>query len=322
MKYFLLFVALFIILKIYIQIAKQFNIVDQPNFRSSHSEVTVRGGGIIFPIGVLTWFIYSGFQFPIFFLGLTLISVISFLDDIKQLSSKIRLTVQFGAMLLLFSELGFQQLPWWMWIIVLIITTGTINAFNFMDGINGLTGGYSLVVIAGLWLVNTYQEQFISNDFIYFIAITVSVFCFFNFRKKAICFAGDVGSISIAFIVVFLLAKLIIQTGNPLYLLFLSIYAVDTVLTIIYRIKHNENIFEAHRKHIYQLLVNEIKISHLIVATIYSFFQLVICLTTYQAIKINCNTSTRWSIGLCILVALVLLFAGTRYKINENLTKQ
>ena len=320
MIYFLLLTILIIILRIYIQLAKLFNIVDQPNNRSSHKTVTVRGGGIIFPIGALIWFIFSGFQYPIFFLGLIVISMVSFLDDIAPLSSRIRLIVHFIAIFLLCSEIGLQLLPWSIWIIVGIITIGTINAFNFMDGINGITGGYSLSVISGLWLINNYQIEFIPNEFIYFNAITAATFCVFNFRKRAICFAGDVGSISIAFIVVFMLAKLIIYTGNPIYILFLSVYGVDSVLTIIYRIWHKENIFEAHRKHLYQLMANELKISHILVATIYSILQFLICIITYLAIKNTSISSLSFYIGLCILSMLTLLFVFARIQINYKLT--
>ena len=321
MRYFFLFIVLFIVLKAYIKLAKLYNIVDHPNSRSSHSKITVRGGGIIFPVGAITWFIFSGFQFPIFFLGLILISTISFLDDIKQLSPKIRLTFQLVAISLLLSELGFWQFDWWLWIIVLIIATGTINAFNFMDGINGITGGYSLAVVVCLWMVNTFQVEFISNEFIFFIAISVLVFCLFNFRKKAICFAGDVGAISIAFILIFLLVKLIIQTKNPLYLLFIGIYGVDSIITILYRIWHKENIFEAHRKHIYQLMANELKIPHIPIAAIYSILQLLICLIVFFIIK-----AFTWSVGLYLglgtLGILILLFYVTRLNINKKLNKQ
>src|SRR5690606_36580443 len=87
-------------------------------------------------------------------------------------------------------------------------------------------------------------------------------------------FAGDVGSICIAFWVVFLIGYLIIESGNPVYILFLSVYGVDTVLTIIHRLFLKQNIFEAHRLHFYQILANEQKVSHLVVSTVYAVLQL------------------------------------------------
>jgi hypothetical protein len=87
MNYILLAAALFILEIVYFKLADHFNIIDKPNERSSHTSITLRGGGIIFYFGVLAWFILSGFQSPYFFAGLTAITFISFVDDIRNLSS-------------------------------------------------------------------------------------------------------------------------------------------------------------------------------------------------------------------------------------------
>lgn len=322
MKYIFISIVLFVIIKFYIYLADRFNIIDKPNNRSSHSNVTIRGGGVIFPISALIWFIWSGFHYPLFFAGLSLISLISFRDDVSPLSARIRLTVQLTAIFLMLIEVGIDQFPWWAWVLILILATGIINAFNFMDGINGITGGYSLAVLAGIWLVNNFQEEFIVNEFIYFIGISLVIFGLLNFRRKAICFAGDVGSVSIAFLLTFMLAKLIIQTSNPLYILFLSLYGVDTISTIIYRLWQKENIFEAHRKHLYQLLSNELKIPQVHVAIVYSALQLLICAIIFLIIKNNNSSSTNWLFGICSLSLIAIIFIGLRLNINKKLDKQ
>lgn len=322
MNYIFLSIILILLLKLYIKLADKYNIIDKPNSRSSHSNITVRGGGIIFPLGALIWFMWSGFQYPMFFIGLVIISLVSFIDDISPLSNKIRITIQFTSILLLFSELGFNLFPWWIWIIIWVIATGTINAFNFMDGINGITGSYSLSVLLGFWVVNNYQVEFIANEFIYCVAVSLIVFSFYNFRTKAICFAGDVGSVSIAFILTFILAKLIIQTNDLIYILFLSIYGVDTVTTIIYRLWQHENIFEAHRKHVYQLLANELKIAQLLVSAAFSSLQLLICIMVYLTINKDFSKLTNQVLGFSILTIIILLFYGIRYKINNKLVEQ
>lgn len=321
MKYLLLFAGLVTLSNIYIKFALRYSIVDRPNNRSSHVNETVRGGGIIFPISALSWFIYSGFQFPFLFSGLIIISLISFWDDISQVSHKLRLIIHIVAILLLFTEIQFYQFPWWLLIPALIISAGTINAYNFMDGINGITGGYSISVLTGIWIVNNYQVEFINNELIYFMMISIVVFSYFNFRTKAKCFAGDVGSISIAYIIVFLLAKLIIQSGNWLYILFLCIYGVDTGFTIIHRLIQNEDIFIAHRKHIYQLLVHQHRISHLKVAALYSFFQLIICLIIFTVSRNNINLSSRLFTGLSILAIITIAFHLIRFRIYHNFIK-
>lgn len=267
---------LLIIISCYFKIASHFNIIDKPNQRSSHTGIIIRGGGIIFFIGMLLYGIFYGFWYPWFFAGLTLIAFISFMDDIREVNRKLRLFVHFTAMALMFYEWGlFTGLPWWYIVLALIFCTGIINAYNFMDGINGITGGYSLVVLGALAIINL-QNQFMDPSFLYVSIIAVLIFNFFNFRKKAKCFAGDVGSVSIAFIIVFAMGLLIIATHDLSYIVLLLVYGVDSVLTIVHRLLLHENIFKAHRKHAYQLMANELKMSHVSVSVLYMILQMVV----------------------------------------------
>ena len=274
--YILIVVALFVFEILYFRVADKFDIIDKPNERSSHTNITLRGGGVVFYFGIFLFTILQGWLYPAFFLGLSLISTVSFLDYISPLSSWLRLPLHFVAMGIMFIDLVLYALPWYFWVIALVIAVGIINAFNFMDGINGITGAYSMVALLALWYVNQYIISFADQSLIYIVFLSVLVFNFFNFRTKASCFAGDVGSVSIAFILVFLLGKLIVVSGDPRYLLFLAVYGVDTILTIIHRIILKENILKAHRKHAYQLMANELKIPHLIVSLCYSGLQLIL----------------------------------------------
>lgn len=318
LEYIILFISLLILFYLYTRVAVLYNIVDVPNNRSSHSQITIRGGGIIFSISMLLWFLNSGLQYPWFLAGLLLISVVSFLDDLFQISFQNRLIVHLLSLSLLCFDIHLFQFQWWIWIPVLIILTGIINAFNFMDGINGITGGYSLSVLLGIWIVNNFQIEFIDNELIYYITIAVVIFNYFNFRKKARCFAGDVGSISIAYIIVFLLAKLIIQSGNFLYLLFLTVYGIDSLYTIIYRLIRKENIFEPHRKHLYQLLANENKISHTKISLIYSFVQIIISLIIIMVSYRNPDFTNSLTIGFIVLLIMTLVFHFTRVNIHKR----
>jgi len=276
MNYIFIFLLLFVAELAYFRVANHFNIIDKPNQRSSHTRITLRGGGVVFYIGALLYFVLQGFQYPWFFGGLTMLSFISFADDVRPQSSKLRLLIHFTAMGLMFYQWGLFELPWYFSVCALVVSTGILNAYNFMDGINGITGGYSLVVASALLYINIYRVQFIDNELIYCVILSLLVFNYFNFRTKARCFAGDVGSISIAFILLFLLGKLIIATNDISYIVLLGVYGVDTVLTIIRRLQLKENIFEAHRKHVYQLLANEIKLPHVWVSTIYASLQALI----------------------------------------------
>ena len=209
-------------------------------------------------------------------LALTLITFISFVDDIRSTSQGVRLVFHFSAMALMFWQWGLFSLSWWWIVVALIVCTGIINAYNFMDGINGITGGYSLVVLAALAYINARVAPFVEQILICTVLCSVLVFCFFNFRKKARCFAGDVGSVGIAFVVLFLIGKLIIATGDFSWIVLLAVYGVDSVLTIIHRLMLHENIGLPHRKHMYQLMANELKMPHVIVSLIYMSVQAVV----------------------------------------------
>ncbi|MFR6621196.1 MAG: MraY family glycosyltransferase [Bacteroides uniformis] len=276
MYYLLILVLLFLAELFYFRVADRCNIIDKPNERSSHTKVTLRGGGIIFYFGALACFLTSGFEYPWFLLALTLVTFISFVDDIKSTGQMTRLLFHFSAMTLMFYQWGLFSLSWWWIVIALIVCTGIINAYNFMDGINGITGGYSLVILAALAYVNKEVVTFVEADFIYTVICSVLVFCFFNFRKRAKCFAGDVGSVSIAFILLFLIGRLIIGTGDFSWIVLLSVYGVDSVLTIIHRLMLHENIGLPHRKHMYQIMANELKIPHVMVSSIYMAVQAII----------------------------------------------
>ena len=276
MYYLIVLVLLFLAELFYFKVADKYNIIDKPNERSSHTRVTLRGGGVVFYFGALVYFLPSGFEYPWFMLALTFVAIISFIDDIRSTSQKLRLVFHFSAMALMFYQWGLFSLSWWWIIIALIICTGIINAYNFMDGINGITGGYSLVVLLSLAYINEEVTPFVEQDLIYTVIMSVLVFCFFNFRKKARCFAGDVGSVSIAFILLFLLGKLIIQTGDFSWIILLSVYGVDSVLTIFHRLMLHENIGLPHRKHLYQLMANELRIPHVVVSVIYMVLQFLI----------------------------------------------
>ena len=299
MYYLIILVLLFLVELLYFRIADKCNIIDKPNERSSHTRITLRGGGIIFYLGALVYFLTNHFEYPWFILALTLITFISFVDDIRSTSQGLRLVFHFTAMALMFYQWGLFSLPWWTVFVALIVCTGIINAYNFMDGINGITGGYSLIVLLALAFVNMQMVHFVEGELIYTMLCAVLVFNFFNFRKKAKCFAGDVGSVSIAFVVLFLIGKLIIRTGDFSWIVLLAVYGVDSVLTIIHRLMLHENIGLPHRKHLYQLMANELKIPHVVVSLIYMMSQAVI-IVGYLLIPGN---------GYCYLMGAIIVLS-------------
>ena len=305
-------ISLVIIELVYFRLARHWNIIDNPNERSSHKSATIRGGGVIFPIAVLIFFFASGFSYPWFMSGLVLIAFVSFLDDIKPLSTKIRLGVHLSALLLMFYQLGLFSEPIWLIPFLLILCVGIINAWNFMDGINGITGGYSFIVLGALAWVNQYRIEFIDPQFLAVILIALVIFNFFNFRIKAKCFAGDVGSISIAFIILFALGLLMLNPRDFSWICFLAVYGIDSLLTIFHRILLKENITIPHRKHLYQLLANELKIPHVVVSSLYVALQFLVV-----AGFLYCRSYGNlvvWSYLVSVLIVLSVFYATIKRK--------
>jgi UDP-GlcNAc:undecaprenyl-phosphate/decaprenyl-phosphate GlcNAc-1-phosphate transferase len=310
LSYIIFFFVFFIIELIYFKIADQYNIIDKPNFRSSHSKITIRGGGIIFTIAILLYFFVFGYSYPFFVLGLVIISSISFADDIKPISNKLRIICHFVAVSLLFYQVGLFQFPVYIIPIAFIMAIGIINAINFMDGINGLTGLYSFVTLLTLYYLNNYMVLgFVSNELLVTAMLALIVFMFFNLRTKAKSFAGDVGSVGIAFIMIFVMVSLLITSNNLSYLLLLLLYGLDTISTIVFRLVRRENIFEAHRSHFYQFLANEKGISHPVVALGYAIVQLI-----FNTLLIMLEPSLTWAtIGV---ILLGFLFVAIRFALE------
>lgn len=325
--YGIIFVVLLLLELAYFKIADKFNIIDKPNERSSHSTIVLRGGGIIFLLGAWVWAVTFGFQYPWFLLGLTLVAGVSFIDDIHSLPDSARLVVQFTAAALAFYQLGMLSGEWFesngvlvgglLILLALIVYVGATNVINFMDGINGITAGYALAVLVPLTIVSDTADL----NLIAVSILSVLVFCIFNFRPKgkAKCFAGDVGSIGIAFIMLFLIGKVIIATGDLTYLIFLLVYGVDGTLTICHRIMLHENLGEAHRKHAYQLMCNELKIGHVKVSLMYMAMQLVVSLGFIYVCSSTVLAHWMYLLGAFVLLAVAyVLFKKKYYHLHEE----
>lgn len=333
MVYIIIAVLLLVAELIYFRIADKCNIIDKPNERSSHSTIVLRGGGIIFAIAMMVWF---GWQMGLqrwdtvtgylpFMAGLVLIAGVSFWDDVKSLPDSVRLVVQFVAMALAIYPYV-MAVPYGVvlkiliGIAALIFFVGATNIINFMDGINGITAGYALAVLVPLLLLNR-EFAFMEESFLVVAVIGVLVFCLFNFRPKgkAKCFAGDVGSIGIAFIMLFALVKLIAQTGDMSYIVLLMMYGVDGLLTICHRIMLHENLGEAHRKHAYQLMCNELKMGHVKISLLYMCLQLAVSLGFIYLIP---DTVTAHWIYLVVVAAVLalayILFMMKYYHLHEE----
>lgn len=337
--YGIIFVILLVLELVYFKIADKCNIIDKPNERSSHSTIVLRGGGIIFMLGLWIWAAFTsagllntglGFGYPWFLAAVTLIAGVSFVDDIRSLPDSVRLVAQFVAMGLMFYQLDMLHWEmWWVVIIALIVCVGASNVINFMDGINGITGGYALSVLLPLLLINNgaagsdlnAQVAFVPTSLIMTVILADVVFCLFNFRPKgkAKCFAGDVGSIGIAFILLFMIGQLIMKTGDVTYLVFLLVYGVDGCLTICHRIMLHENLGEAHRKHAYQLMANELNIGHVKVSLLYMGIQMAVSLGFIYLCPNTTLAHWLYLFGAILLLSVAyVLFKKKYYHLHEE----
>ncbi|SHG36746.1 UDP-N-acetylmuramyl pentapeptide phosphotransferase/UDP-N-acetylglucosamine-1-phosphate transferase [Flavobacterium segetis] len=265
----ILFIALELV---YFKIADKYNIIDKPNARSSHTAITIRGGGILFPFAISIAYLlgYISWQITI---AVALVAVISFIDDVKPLSQLPRFASHAIAVGLVFFDLHLFSEAIWILVILFVLIIGWINAFNFMDGINGITVLYSLISIVTFAFLPVNQT---SLPVLITMGISCLVFGLFNVRKKAKTFAGDVGSISMALFLGYFMIKSIVESGQFGFVLFFAVYGIDAVITIVSRLVKKENIFQPHRSHLYQYLANEKGFSHVVVASLYASAQLMI----------------------------------------------
>lgn len=319
--YGIIFVILIALELVYFKIADTFNIIDKPNERSSHSTIVLGGGGIIFLFSLWIWSVFLSFPYIWFLLAVTLVAGVSFIDDIRSLPDFVRLVAQFIAMAMMFYQLDILHLDMWRIVILaLIVCVGASNVINFMDGVNGITGAYAMASLIPLALLNNTMD-FVEQSLIVTVVLADIVFCFFNFRQKgkAKCFAGDVGSIGIAYILLFLIGNLVLATGDVTFLIFLLVYGVDGCLTIVHRILLHENLGEAHRKHVYQLMANELKIGHVKVSSFYALLQLVISLGFVYLCPDTVVAHWIYLISAIIVLALIyVLFKKKYYHLHEE----
>ena len=265
---------------LYFTVAKKFNIVDRPNERSSHTQVTLLGGGIIFLLALLYFGATHAGCYPWLLVGGLLIAVVSYIDDIRQLPAWLRFGAQLITVFLVLFQFDAFALDIWKLLLLLFVTLAVVNIYNFMDGVNGMLAGYSLVVLGTLGYVNIFVRPFVEPDLIWFLILAVAVFSVFNFRRRARCFSGDVGSILMGCIVLFLLGRLVQASPSgtqPLsYLVFIAVYIADGGLTILKRMLTGENVFKPHREHLYETLCNDLRVPHLCVSGGYALMQLAI----------------------------------------------
>lgn len=262
-----------------------FGLLDKANHRSSHEGVVPKGGGI----GILAAFVFASIALGIsasFWLSATFLALFSFCGDRIEISPKIRLPVQFiAALILLFpilftdSSSAFCSLSSVFCLLPLsVFVVGTANYYNFMDGINGIGG---ITGVVGFGLVAWFAALSGSPSFFLILAVCMGLACIgflpFNVQKNAHVFMGDVGSVLLGFVYAGMVVWLMHSLNDFVVLCaFLFPFYADELTTEYVRLRDGENLLRPHRRHLYQLLANEMEVDHWKVAVGYGVLQLVV----------------------------------------------
>jgi len=312
-----------IIMMAYFPIARRLKLYDIPNERSSHTNIAFRGGGVIVPLSIILYLIFFGNRGNDLYLisGILLAAAVSFYDDYKGANVFLRLICHFVAVGLIMKQIS-EVLPKGPLEIILIaiVCVAAVNAYNFMDGINAITGLYTLSIYETIIIYQSYltdRVHLFNPSLLIILIVAIIIFGFYNFRSKAIVFAGDVGSVSLGLIAVFYILKMIFYNENIIFLSMVAVYGVESGLTIFYRLYKGQNIFQAHRLHLFQDLVNKVGFSHLKTSLLYTLLQVIINAGMLIAIYYNFNGYLYFTYIIILLVSLYIIL---KFHIKKNYT--
>lgn len=227
--------------------------VDAPNSRSLHARPTPRCGGLAIMLSLLLIVAPQSGGLSILLLSTIGLSIVSLLDDIRNLPVAFRLASHFAAALILVAPWSLA-LPWLFGFVVLIVAC--TNAYNFMDGANGLAGGAAVIGFGMLAFAGNQANDMELSGMAITVAAASAGFLLFNFGKGLI-FLGDSGSIPLGFLAGSLgILGWIKGDWPPQFpiMVFLPLI-VDSSLTLIRRALRGEIVWRAHREHYYQRLI-------------------------------------------------------------------
>jgi len=299
-------------------------LLDIPNERSSHARPMPRGGGLAIVVVTLAgiWITFpfihsvlSVWQLLAFTIGALLIAGVSWLDDLRSLPTYVRFAVHLICAILVclaFGEWNELNLPGvgnfilglWGWPLTLVWIVGLTNAYNFMDGIDGIAGGQAAVAGLGWAIIGIISQQpFLCTAGI-LLAFSSLGFLGHNWPPAKI-FMGDVGSAFLGY--TFAVLPVIAARGDARFvligILFVWPFVFDAAFTFVRRLVKRENVFAAHRSHLYQRLVIS-GLSHQTVTLLYVALAL-IGVVLALAFVLDCRY-----IGIITLTVLLLCMLG------------
>ena len=262
------------------RLGRRFSLLDKSNHRSSHDGVVPKGGGI----GILAAFLLVSWvlQLPIlFWMCVGLVSLFSLYGDRKDIPPKVRLSLQFlGSVGLLVGLFYWEGRGWPAYVLITLFSVfvvGTANYYNFMDGIDGIAGITGIVAFGLIALFGVLSG---ANEALLILAGCMGFACLgflpFNMPKARV-FMGDVGSVLLGFVYAGLVVGLSHSLNDFVVLCaFLFPFYADELTTEYVRLRDGENLLKPHRRHVYQLLANEMGVEHWKVSVGYGLLQLIV----------------------------------------------
>lgn len=267
--------------KLFYSHAEKLGFVAYPNHRSSHTMPTFTAGGVAFVVSFLALSYFASLDMHWWlniFLGTSLLAIISIIDDKKHVSAIIRLGGQMIAVMILYycAYAYFQQHSLFFSLFFIVASVWFINLFNFMDGINTIAALEAIVIL----LCACIQLYYFSSNYplisIFLLAAAAIVgFLPWN-MSPAKLFMGDVGSVSLAFIILSLALLSMTQSALNIYswLILLAMFWLDATITLLVRIYRNEAWHQAHCSHFYQKWAKQCK-NHVKVSLTYMLINIV-----------------------------------------------
>lgn len=305
--------ALFIAL--IIRFSPKLRLVDIPNDRSSHKRPIPKGAGIGFTLAALTTAALTNIEllqtYPLTFAAIVLVLAAGILDDIKNCRPRMKFFVLlFAVIMLYYDHLAIHWLGDFMgvhvslhWLLVLPFTyfavAGFTNALNLIDGIDGLAGGVSLVILSTLLIIGiTYSDPFITTLAGSFVA-ALAAFMLFNWNPARV-FMGDSGSITLGFVIALLSIKAL-DYMNPTVILFIAALPIlDTMNVMRRRRQRKQSMFKADKNHLHHILLHQ-KRDVRFTSTMLILMQTVFSVIGYRSI----GQDDTWNVVLFVILFMI-----------------
>ena len=332
-------ILVLVLTPIFRKVAFKINFVDKPNYRKSHfTAIPLIGGFMVFLASTIALTISKFFepdfqQISPLIIGSFVLLVMGIIDDKVNLRASIKLVIQLGVAIFvylsgikiesLFGILGVYEIPDFLkFTLTVLIITGTVNAFNLSDGIDGLAGGLAIIGFTSFSIIALIHKQYLFASLFLTIIGALIGFLKFNLSKKRKIFMGDAGSLFLGYILV-VSGIMLIQESNKTsditrtlstVIGVLILPVIDSIRVYRQRIQKGFSPFRADKTHLHHLLLG-LKLEHKKATLVIVITAVTLLLISLFAGTIFSNTAT--IILLLFLFSIISRFLSMNNEINE-----